>query len=228
MSKRTKKANPQQQEQQIRFLELSYPITAQAFAKIKKELKSCSDREQATHYLDSLLAALDSQIGSRQQIIYIQQLAIVCISSMRDTNQCNKAVTRFLSFTLFKESYLLSVTQHRLLHGKDSISSSKLPNIDQIKVLMTVDKRCRENPSAVCIYLVNLLRILIGLRLHSSSFRICDALECPSGLLFWTNRLNVVDKSVFSSLSDHIFRVLYGIIFTPSTESEHYTQQGTL
>jgi hypothetical protein len=230
MSKRTRKANSQQQiHEEISkqpILELSYPITAQKFVKIKNQLNSYSDRGEATVYLDSLLAAVETQLGNKQQIIYIHQMALACIRILSDTSQCNKAITRFLSFSLFKESYFCSLVQHGLLHGKDSALSAKIPNLEQVKALMSVDKRCRESPSSVCVYLVNLLRILIGLRLHSSSYRVCDALETTNGLLFWINRLNGANKQVFPSLSDHTFRILYALIFAPSTDSNLISRQG--
>ena len=191
---------------------LTFPITAQTLVSLKNEIKNNSDR--ASSYFDSLLATgLENQTDNKQQSNYIHQLLIACIYSISDSAKCNKAITRCLSLSLFKESYNFSLFQYNLLHGMLSTSSAKYPNIEQFQILASVDKRCKENPSTVSIYLVNLLRIFIGLKMHSK-YKLGDFLEAKNGLLFWIDRLRMKDKQLYAALCDHVFRLLYSASFS--------------
>lgn len=191
---------------------ISFPITPQTLSLLKKDLKSCPDR--AYEILDFLLEnGVESSHGSKQQMVYLLQLCLTCLADIADAGRYNKAITRFLSFSRFNESYSISLALHTLFHGKACAKSAKLSPSENILVLRNVDSKCKQQTSTICIYLINLVRIFIALKMHMK-YSISEFIDSPNGLSFWMQRLKISDKECHSSLSEHIFRLLYTTIFS--------------
>ncbi|KAJ3305070.1 hypothetical protein HDV03_001996 [Kappamyces sp. JEL0829] len=191
-------------------LAIKTPLSPQLASSLKKKAKA--DVELAAQIYQQLAAILQTE-SSRSQMSYLHQVLVVCLTEMRDFAACNRAVSVCLAKDLGLESFAVLALQHSISLGtKTATTALKTPSPAQFQQMLCVGKKATMNhPSAVCVFLINVIRAAQMLQMVAC-LDLASLLSAPDGLCFWLDRLRSTDAAQGGTMTDHAFRLLYNIM----------------
>jgi hypothetical protein len=187
---------------------ISMPLSPQMVSSLKKRAKTSS--ETAAEILKELVPIVGTE-QKKSQLTFIHQIIMVCLGEIRDFSVCNKASLAFLSRQLHLEAYAVLGLQHALLGSKSVGTTLKTPNASEGQELLRVTKKATAHPSVIITYLINVVRVLIGLDLFLK-ISFYEELQGSDGLLYWLQRLESFDKDLHQKMAEHSFRLLFSTL----------------